>query len=53
MLGLIQAGVEGLTQARSAIGAPEPFELERLAAPLTSPSKIMAIGRNYADHAKM
>lgn len=52
MLGLIQAGQQGLTQARNATGAAQSFALEKLAAPLSSPSKIMAIGRNYADHAR-
>jgi 2-keto-4-pentenoate hydratase/2-oxohepta-3-ene-1,7-dioic acid hydratase in catechol pathway len=52
MMGLIQAGSEGLKQAQKAASAPQPFDIERLTAPLTNPSKIMAIGRNYADHAK-
>jgi 2-keto-4-pentenoate hydratase/2-oxohepta-3-ene-1,7-dioic acid hydratase in catechol pathway len=52
MLGLIQAGAEGLAQARNATGAAQSFAPEKLAAPLSSPSKIMAIGRNYADHAR-
>jgi 2-keto-4-pentenoate hydratase/2-oxohepta-3-ene-1,7-dioic acid hydratase in catechol pathway len=51
LAGLIQAGQEGLAHARNATGTPQPFALEKLAAPLSSPSKIMAIGRNYADHA--
>lgn len=52
MLGLIQTGLQGLEQAQKAAGAPLPFAIEKLAAPWASPSKIMAIGRNYADHAK-
>jgi 2-keto-4-pentenoate hydratase/2-oxohepta-3-ene-1,7-dioic acid hydratase in catechol pathway len=52
MLALIKAESEGLNQAQKAAGAPQPFEIERLSAPLTNPSKIMAIGRNYADHAR-
>ncbi len=52
MLGLIQAGREGLAQAQAATGAPLAFQGDLLAAPLTTPSKIMAIGRNYAEHAK-
>ncbi len=51
MAELIRAGAEGLARARTATDSPQPFDLEMLAAPLTSPSKIMAIGRNYADHA--
>lgn len=52
MLGLIQTGQVGLAQAQQAAGEPLPFAVEKLAAPLTNPSKIMAIGRNYADHAQ-
>jgi 2-keto-4-pentenoate hydratase/2-oxohepta-3-ene-1,7-dioic acid hydratase in catechol pathway len=52
MLGLIQAGLEGLNAARKIAGNPLPFDMEQLAAPLTRPSKIMAIGRNYAEHAR-
>ncbi|MBE7472698.1 MAG: fumarylacetoacetate hydrolase [Anaerolineae bacterium] len=52
MLGLIQAGEAGLAQAQEAMGEPLSFAIEKLAAPLTSPSKIMAIGRNYTEHAQ-
>jgi 2-keto-4-pentenoate hydratase/2-oxohepta-3-ene-1,7-dioic acid hydratase in catechol pathway len=52
MLGLIRAGREGLAQAQAATGVPLVFATELLAAPLSNPSKIMAIGRNYAEHAK-
>ncbi|MCK6628398.1 MAG: fumarylacetoacetate hydrolase family protein [Anaerolineae bacterium] len=52
MMGLIQSGEAGLAQAWQAAGEPLPFAVEKLAAPLSTPSKIMAIGRNYADHAQ-
>lgn len=33
-------------------GAPLEFELSQLSAPILRPGKIMAIGLNYADHAR-
>lgn len=52
MLGLIQAGQAGLVQARAASGPALPFSTDLLSMPLSNPSKIMAIGKNYADHAR-
>lgn len=52
MLGLIQAGATGLDKAREATSQALPFSTDRVAVPLHNPSKIMAIGKNYADHAR-
>jgi 2-keto-4-pentenoate hydratase/2-oxohepta-3-ene-1,7-dioic acid hydratase in catechol pathway len=52
MLGLIQAGAVGLAQASAATGQPINFSTNLVTAPLPNPAKIMAIGKNYADHAK-
>ncbi len=52
MLGLIQAGPQGLAQAQAAVGQPLNFSTDLVSMPLHNPSKIMAIGKNYADHAK-
>lgn len=51
MLGLIQSGTNGLETARGAGGPSFPLDNISLAEPLNNPSKIIAIGLNYADHA--
>ncbi|GAB4444467.1 MAG: hypothetical protein Kow0031_26910 [Anaerolineae bacterium] len=51
MLELIRAGQPGLDAARAAAGPGLPLSEAGLAAPLTFPTKIVAIGKNYADHA--
>lgn len=53
MLSLIAAGPEALEQARAmAQSAPViPLEHVTLHAPIARPGKILALGRNYADHA--
>jgi 2-keto-4-pentenoate hydratase/2-oxohepta-3-ene-1,7-dioic acid hydratase in catechol pathway len=52
MLGLIKAAEDGLAAAKEAAGAPIELTGDaQLAAPLGDPSKIIAIGKNYADHA--
>jgi 2-keto-4-pentenoate hydratase/2-oxohepta-3-ene-1,7-dioic acid hydratase in catechol pathway len=50
MLGLIEAAPTGRVALQMAAGEAQPFEIERLAAPIMRPSKIIAIGRNYAEH---
>ncbi|RMF02099.1 MAG: FAA hydrolase family protein [Chloroflexi bacterium] len=52
MLNLIRAGQDGLAAAQAAAGPPQPYAEDNLAAPLVFPSKVIAIGKNYADHAK-
>lgn len=57
MLRLIAAGASGLEQARAALrtakpAAQHPLAQVRLLAPLPRPGKVVAIGRNYAEHAK-
>ena len=61
MLRLLYAGAEGLTGIRRfvddaiAAGALDrlpPWREVKLLAPIPRPGKIVAIGRNYADHAK-
>lgn len=61
MLHLLYAGADGLASVRRAVnaavaaGAPERHPLLRevqLDAPVPRPGKVVAIGRNYADHAK-
>ncbi len=49
MLELIRAGQPGRAAA-SAAGQPIAYNPNLLAAPLTYPSKIVAIGKNYAEH---
>ncbi|MDM8529397.1 fumarylacetoacetate hydrolase family protein [Anaerolineales bacterium HSG24] len=51
MLGLIQAGRAGLNIAKNANNPVQPFDLADVTAPIKNPSKIMAIGKNYAEHA--
>jgi 2-keto-4-pentenoate hydratase/2-oxohepta-3-ene-1,7-dioic acid hydratase in catechol pathway len=53
MLGLIQAGPEApaLVADRTAAGESLALADAVLAAPIANPFKIMAIGKNYADHA--
>jgi len=51
MLGLIQAGKAGLNIAKNANSPAQSFDLADVAAPISNPSKIMAIGKNYAEHA--
>lgn len=57
MLAFLQRGEEALVPAREieTHDGPIPFSLPlervKLLAPIASPSKIIAIGRNYADHA--
>jgi 2-keto-4-pentenoate hydratase/2-oxohepta-3-ene-1,7-dioic acid hydratase in catechol pathway len=52
MRALIMAGKIGIETAKKASAPALALKDEKLAAPLTFPSKIMAIGKNYADHAK-
>jgi 2-keto-4-pentenoate hydratase/2-oxohepta-3-ene-1,7-dioic acid hydratase in catechol pathway len=51
MLGIIQAGQAGLDAANLANEPVQPFDFNLLDAPIL-PSKIIAIGKNYAEHAK-
>jgi len=56
VLDLIRSGEGALASIREAASELEPnageaFELRDLAAPITEPSKIVAIGLNYLDHA--
>lgn len=43
--------VAAAVEAARAAGSATPMEGERLGAPITDPSKIIAIGLNYRDHA--
>ena len=54
MIDLLAGGPELLRRAAAAIakGKPLPAESIRLLAPVPRPSKIFAIGLNYADHAR-
>jgi len=54
MLGVIEAGKIGLGAARVRTATAEvyPIDLDAIATPLSNPSKVIAIGKNYADHAK-
>ena len=52
MLGLIQAGEAGLEYARSVEEKKVPIDEIVLQAPIKNPSKILAIGLNYRDHAE-
>lgn len=52
--GLLKIGEEGLRKARDAAskgGATTPFSQARLLAPVLNPSKAIAVGLNYIDHA--
>lgn len=51
MVGLIRAGRDGLDAARAAGPANRPVTDADFGAPLSFPSKIVAVGKNYADHA--
>lgn len=51
LLELIRAGQIGLEAARNASAPAQLLTEAGLTAPLTFPSKIVAIGKNYADHA--
>src|SRR5205823_7715162 len=46
----LAAGVDLATAP--AVAEPLPLDTVRLRTPLTAPSKVLAIGRNYAEHAK-
>ena len=50
MRAFIAARAAGLEPA-PATGAPRPLARVRLCAPIDNPSKILALGRNYAEHA--
>ena len=57
MLHLLQAGAAGLATLRAGMAGRSPetgtlLEQIELLAPVPRPGKIVAIGRNYADHAK-
>jgi 2-keto-4-pentenoate hydratase/2-oxohepta-3-ene-1,7-dioic acid hydratase in catechol pathway len=52
MLGLIQTGQEGLAVAAAAIGQAIPFDDAGVLAPVLCPSKIVAVGKNYIEHAQ-
>lgn len=54
MLGFLQLGEAGLQTARTVVGQGQtiPLEQARILAPLSNPSKIIAIGLNYMDHCR-
>ncbi len=52
MMGLIEAGQTGLELAGAAITTARPLNSIAMTTPLPNPSKIVAIGKNYAAHAK-
>ena len=52
MLRLLQAGPEAWRQLRLPTGTGTALEDVRLLAPVPRPGKVVAVGRNYADHAK-
>lgn len=52
MLRLLYAGGEGLRRLAEAKGPSLPLNGLPLLAPIPRPGKIVAVGRNYADHAK-
>src|SRR5690606_41167554 len=53
MLGLIEAGAEGLTRAGAAEGAALPLANLRLLAPIPTPRRnIFCVGLNYLAHAQ-
>jgi len=51
---LLAQGAEGLARAAAALATGDPFPRHRieLLPPIPRPEKIIAIGLNYADHAK-
>lgn len=59
MIALLEAGGQGLQMAAAAAafaethpaGLVQPVEQVRLLPPVTRPGKVIALGRNYADHA--
>jgi 2-keto-4-pentenoate hydratase/2-oxohepta-3-ene-1,7-dioic acid hydratase in catechol pathway len=55
MLGFLEMGEQAMGIARTAVesaGAGLPMESIQLAAPVTNPSKVVAIGLNYMDHVR-
>jgi 2-keto-4-pentenoate hydratase/2-oxohepta-3-ene-1,7-dioic acid hydratase in catechol pathway len=50
LLGLLEAGPEGLAAARQATGRERPLADVRLLAPLIRPPKLLALAANYQDH---
>lgn len=52
MLRLLYAGEAGIRAVAGASGAALPLKGLPLLAPIPRPGKIVAVGRNYADHAK-
>jgi 2-keto-4-pentenoate hydratase/2-oxohepta-3-ene-1,7-dioic acid hydratase in catechol pathway len=55
MLGFLEMGEHAMGIARAAVesaGAGIPMESIQLAAPVTNPSKVVAIGLNYMDHVR-
>ena len=55
MLGFLEMGEQAMGIARAAVesaGAGIPMESIQLAAPVTNPSKVVAIGLNYMDHVR-
>ena len=53
MLGLIEAGADGLARAGAADGAPLPLSSLRLLAPIPTPRRnVFCVGLNYLAHAQ-
>jgi 2-keto-4-pentenoate hydratase/2-oxohepta-3-ene-1,7-dioic acid hydratase in catechol pathway len=54
MVGFVELGAAGLDAAARVVGAvdPLPHDAVRLLAPIRPRSNVMAIGRNYVEHAK-
>ena len=52
MLRLLQAGPDASQQLSVPSGAGIALETVQLLAPVPRPGKVVAVGRNYADHAK-
>ena len=53
MLGLIEAGAKGLSQAGDSAGAPLPLASLRLLAPIPTPRRnVFCVGLNYLAHAQ-
>ncbi|MBV7338141.1 fumarylacetoacetate hydrolase family protein [Chloroflexi bacterium TSY] len=55
MLSFLEMGDKGIKDARAAVGtatAPTPLDSVKLMAPITNPSKVVAIGLNYMDHVR-
>lgn len=52
MLGLIQAGAQGMAQANAANGDRVSLDAVQLVPPIRNPSKIICIGLNYGDYAR-